>query len=55
MNLELDDTYLKEEEDKIVLGRFAEPIEIAQVIYFLASEEASYVNGYVLVADGGRK
>lgn len=55
MNLELDDTYLKEEEDKIVLGRFAEPIEIAQVIYFLASEEASYVNGSVLVADGGRK
>lgn len=55
MNLELDDNYLKEEEDKIVLGRFAEPFEIAQVIYFLASEEASYVNGSVLVADGGRK
>lgn len=55
MNLELDSDYLKVEEEKIVLGRFAEPVEIAKVIYFLASEEASYVNGSIIVADGGRK
>lgn len=54
MNLELGPDYLKEEEEKIVLGRFAKPEEIAQVIYFLASDEASYVNGTVIVADGGR-
>ena len=43
--------------DKIVdlhpLGRFAEPIEIARGILFLASDEASFVTGACLVIDGG--
>ena len=55
MNEELDDDYMKEEQAKVVLGRFADPLEIAKVIYFLASNEASYVNGSIIVADGGRK
>ena len=33
--------------------RTAEPVEIANVAVFLASNEASFVNGTVLVADGG--
>jgi NAD(P)-dependent dehydrogenase (short-subunit alcohol dehydrogenase family) len=36
------------------LGRAAEPAEIAAVVAFLASEEASYVTGATLAADGGR-
>jgi 3-oxoacyl-[acyl-carrier protein] reductase len=35
-------------------GRAAKPDEIAAAIAFLASEEASYVNGTVLTVDGGR-
>ena len=35
------------------LGRLAEPEEIASVIAFLASEQASYVTGAAWSADGG--
>ena len=55
MNQELDEEYIQEEEEKIILNRFAEPDEIAKAIYFLASEDASYINGAILQVDGGRK
>lgn len=38
---------------RIPLGRWAEPGEIANVIRFLISPEASYVHGVVLPIDGG--
>jgi 3-oxoacyl-[acyl-carrier protein] reductase len=38
---------------KIPMGRLAEPQEIAAVHAFLASEQAGYITGQVLFADGG--
>ncbi|MDT2814225.1 3-oxoacyl-ACP reductase FabG [Vagococcus carniphilus] len=37
------------------MKRLAEPIEIANAIAFLASDEASFVNGHVLSVNGGMR
>jgi 3-oxoacyl-[acyl-carrier protein] reductase len=44
---------LEAQADKVPLGRFAEPGEIADVILFLASARASTVTGAAWSADGG--
>lgn len=35
------------------IGRLGEPIEVAKVVLFLASDDASFVNGATLLVDGG--
>lgn len=55
MNKELDKDFIKEEESKILLGRFAEPKEVAEVVKFLVSDEASYINKSIIRVDGGIK
>ena len=39
--------------EHIPLGRPGTPEEIAEAALFLSAPEASYVNGQVLVVDGG--
>ncbi len=57
MNTPLTDTIPEEKlvpyRDANLMKRFAAPIEVAQALLFLASDEASFVTGSVLVADGG--
>lgn len=49
----IPDNVLKEMEARIPLKRLGQPEEIANVYAFLASDEASYVNGAVLEVSGG--
>lgn len=54
MNKELSVEQVHEEEKNILLGRFADPEEIAKVIVFLASNKSSYVNDSIIRVDGGK-
>lgn len=53
MNKELDKDYIKEEEEKILLKRFADPEEIGKVAVFLCGDSASYINKSIIRVDGG--
>ena len=55
MNDDLSKSYLKAEMEKILLKRFAEPEEIADVVLFLASDKARYIDGETIRVDGGLK
>ena len=39
--------------DRILLGRFGKSGEVAKVVAFLASDDASYIAGQTIIVDGG--
>lgn len=53
MNADLPEEYVKKESDKIAMGRFGKPEEIASVVSFLVSDDAAFMTGSVVVVDGG--
>ena len=55
MNKDMDNEFRKKEEEKILLNRFAHPKEIANLVYFLSTDEASYINDSIIRIDGGKK
>jgi NAD(P)-dependent dehydrogenase (short-subunit alcohol dehydrogenase family) len=38
---------------EIPLGRIGEPEEVARLVAYLASDDASYITGTTVVVDGG--
>lgn len=55
MSKNLSDEFRKSEIDKILLERFAKPKEVADLVSFLASDKACYINNTVIRIDGGIK
>jgi 3-oxoacyl-[acyl-carrier protein] reductase len=53
MSQALDETYRAKLLEQIPLGRFAEAGEVARIACFLLSDDARYITGQVIQADGG--
>lgn len=49
-----DEEFLKSEQEKILVGRYGKPEEVAHLVKFLVSDEANYINNSVLRVDGGQ-
>ncbi len=54
MNENMSEEFKNKEINKILLKRFASPEEISNLVYFLSSDEASYINDSVIKIDGGK-
>ena len=49
-----DEEFLKSEQEKILVGRYGKPEEVAKLVGFLVSEDAAYINNSVIRIDGGQ-
>lgn len=53
LDKELNGCFVSSESENILLKRFAKVEEIAKVVLFLAGDDSSYINGEIIVVDGG--
>lgn len=53
MIMQMDDQMRADLIDRLIARRLAEPSEIANAVYFLANDEASFINGQVVLLNGG--
>jgi 3-oxoacyl-[acyl-carrier protein] reductase len=53
MTDKLSDQVQAKMQEMIPLGRFGEPGDVADIVYFLVSDLAGYVTGQVINCDGG--
>ena len=49
-----DEEFLKSEQEKILVGRYGKPEEVAKLVGFLVSDDAGYINNSVIRIDGGQ-
>lgn len=49
-----DEEFLKSEQEKILVGRYGKPEEVAKLVKFLVSDDANYINNSVIRIDGGQ-
>lgn len=55
MKLQMGDEANEEIFNRTSLKRIAQPIEVARLAYYLASQESSFINGQIIRIDGGMK
>ena len=53
MSQALNEEYQQKLREQIPMGRYAQPEEVARIACFLLSEDARYITGQVVQADGG--
>jgi 3-oxoacyl-[acyl-carrier protein] reductase len=54
MGVGLDEQFVRDYIQKIPLGRYGKPEEVANLFAFLASDEASFITGDSVIIDGGQ-
>ncbi|MBQ6538895.1 MAG: SDR family oxidoreductase [Bacilli bacterium] len=54
MNKNLSIEQIEEEKKNILLNKFGDPKEIAKVVVFVSSSDASYINDSIIRVDGGK-
>lgn len=55
LNYELPEYVRQSENEKILKNRWASPEEIAELVWYLISDKADFINGSIYEIDGGRR